>query len=293
MAKIDLTSPAQLGDLLRRHGFYTKKRFGQNFLVDRNVLNKIVDALDLCENDCVLEIGAGAGTLTQALAEKGVKVVAVEIDCDLLNILSEVLFDYKNVEIVNADILRLDLASFLFEHFGDRPVKVVGNLPYYITSPIITQVFEVGSQVERVVLMVQKEVGDRLKAPTRTKDYGSMSIYIQYHSVPEFIAPVPPTVFFPPPDVSSAIIRLIPRTEPPVDVPSEKLFFDVVHCAFGRRRKTLLNSLSDCPPLSLTKEQVSEVLQKADIDYMRRAETLTLEDFATVTRVVASLDKGE
>ena len=280
---IDLTSPVQLTELFRRFGFRPRKRFGQNFLVDRNVLNKILDAADIHEGDAVLEVGPGAGTLTLALAERGAKVIAVEVDRDLVAILSEVAPD---AEIINADILGLNLPQFLRDHFGESKVKVLGNLPYYITSPIIVEMLTAGSQIERIVLMVQKEVAVRLGACPGTKDFGSMSVFVQYYSEVEIIAHVSRNVFLPPPDVSSAIVRLTPRERPPVDVPSDELFFDVVHCAFGQRRKTLLNSLSDCQALGLTKEQVSQVLHAARIEPSRRAETLSLEEFASISRAI-------
>ena len=286
---IDLTSPAQLKELLRRHNFYTKKRFGQNFLVDRNIVNKILDAADVHEGDPVLEIGPGVGTVTQALAERGAKVVAVEIDRGLIAIMDEVVAGHPNVSVVNADILSLDLPRFLRDHFGDVKVKVIGNLPYYITSPIVGQALGAYRQIDRLVMMVQKEVADRMKASPGTKAFGSMSVFVQFYAQPEIIAYVSKNVFLPPPDVSSAILRLTPHPEPPVDVPSEKLFFDVVHCAFGQRRKTLLNSLSDCPALGIGKEQVSQVLRAAGIDPSRRAETLSLDDFA---RIASGMPSG-
>lgn len=283
---IDLTSPAQLSELLRRHTFHTKKRFGQNFLIDRNVLDKIVGALEIKEGDAVLEIGPGAGTLTQALAKTGAKVVAVEVDRDLIEILKEVLADYPNVEVVHADFLHIDLPSFLTEHFGDVRVKAVGNLPYYITSPIISVLLSAKPRIERIVTMVQKEVAERFGAKPGTKAYGSMSVFIQYNAKAEIIAHISKNVFFPPPEVSSAVIRLMPLAHPPVEVANEELFFDVVHCAFGKRRKTLANSLADCQALGLSKERVREVLQAADIEPSRRAETLSIEEFARIAAAV-------
>ena len=281
---IDLTSPVQLMELFRRFGFRPRKRFGQNFLVDRNVLNKILDASDIREGDPVLEVGPGAGTLTQALAERGAKVVAVEVDRDLIAILSEVVG--SNAQIINADFLTLNLPQFLRDHFGETRVKALGNLPYYITSPIISELLLAKSQLERIILMVQKEVAERLKGSPGTKDFGSMSVFVQYHCEVEVVAHISRNVFLPPPDVSSAIVRLKPRERPPVEVPSDELFFDVVHCAFGQRRKTLLNSLSDCQALGLAKDQALEVLQSAGIEPSRRAETLSLEEFAAISRAI-------
>lgn len=282
----DLTSPVQLMELFRRFDFRPRKRFGQSFLVDRNVLNKILDAAEVHEGDAVLEVGPGAGTLTLALAERGAAVVAVEVDRDLVAILSEILQGRPNAEIVNADILSLNLPQFLQDHFGSARVKVLGNLPYYITSPIISELLLARSQVERIVLMVQKEVAERLKASPGTKDFGSMSVFVQYYCEVEIIAHVSRNVFLPPPDVASAIVRLTPREHPPVEVPSDELFFDVVHCAFGQRRKTLRNSLSDCQALGLTKDRVLQVLQAAGIEPSRRAETLSLAEFASIARAI-------
>ncbi|MHB0913821.1 MAG: 16S rRNA (adenine(1518)-N(6)/adenine(1519)-N(6))-dimethyltransferase RsmA [Armatimonadota bacterium] len=283
--QIDLTSPAQLSELLRRHNFHTKKRFGQNFLIDRNVVEKIVDTLDIHEGDPVLEIGPGAGVLTASLVERGARVVAVEIDVNLAPILAEVLGD--RAEVVTADFLSLDLPTFLSERFGDARVKVAGNLPYYITSPIIGELLDAHGRIERVALMVQKEVAERLRARPGTKDYGSLSVFVQYHGEVEIVAQVTKNVFFPAPEVSSAVVLLRPFEAPPVEAPRE-LFFDVVHCAFGKRRKTLANSLSDCQSLGLAKEQVLAVLHDAGIDPSRRAETLSLAEFASIARAAQS-----
>jgi 16S rRNA (adenine1518-N6/adenine1519-N6)-dimethyltransferase len=289
MNNLDLTSPVQLKELLRRYNLHPKKRFGQNFLTDRNVLNKVLDAADIREGDPVLEVGAGAGVLTQAIAERGAKVVAVEVDRGMTAILEEVLAGRPNVSVVNADFLSLSLSQFLIAHFGEVKVKVVGNLPYYITSPIITELLQARSQIEMAVLMVQKEVAQRLISSPGTRDYGSMSVFVQYCSEPEIVAHVSKNVFLPPPDVSSAIVRLMPRPEPPVAVPSEELFLSVVHCAFGQRRKTLLNSLSDCPALGLSKEQTARVLDRADIEPSRRAETLSIGEFARISWAIGTL----
>jgi len=283
---IDLTSPAQLKDLLNRHGFHARKRFGQNFLVDRNIVNRVLDASDIRPGDAVIEIGPGAGTLTEGIAERGAKVLAIEIDRKLVPVLDEVTASHPNIEIVNADFLGLDLPGFLEERFDGERVKVIGNLPYYVTSPIIARIIESREQIERSILMVQREVADRLQASPGSRDYGSMSIFVQFHAEVETVAHVSRNVFLPPPDVSSAIVRLTPRMRPAVEVPSETAFFDVVHCAFGKRRKTLLNSLSDCPALGLSKEEVARLLNEAGIDPALRAERLSLEDFATIARAL-------
>lgn len=286
MPEIDLTSPKQLKELLRHHGIRPKKRFGQNFLVDRNTVDKIADAVEISEGDPVLEIGPGVGTLTLALAQRGADVVAVELDRDMVEILREVTAEYPNVRIFNEDFLRLDLNDFLTKQFGDKKVKAVGNLPYCITTPIVTTLLALGNRLDRVVMMIQKEVAERIAAGTGGRERGSMSIFVQYHAETELIAHVSKNVFFPPPEVSSAVLRLTPRSHPPVDAPSEKLFFDTVHSAFARRRKKLSNSLSECPPLSLGRDAARRVLEAADIDPMRRAETLSLEEFARIARAV-------
>lgn len=288
MRHADLTSPSHLKQLLQSHGFRIKKRLGQNFLVDRNVLNKILEATALCAGDNVLEIGPGVGTVTTALAEAGAKVVAVEVDQALVSILSEVLCGFDNVVVIHSDILALDLPRFLQESFGNAKVKVVGNLPYYITTPVITKLIEARSQLERIVLMVQKEFAERMTSQPGTKEYGSMTVFVQFYVSVEIVAYVSKNVFFPPPDVSSAIVRLTPRAKPPVEVPSEQAFFDVVHCAFGQRRKTLLNSLSDCPALGLSKAEIASILRKASIESSRRPETLSLEEFARITWSLAA-----
>lgn len=289
MVQIDLISPVFLKDLLFRHNLRPRKRFGQNFLVDQKVLDKILDALDIQEGEPILEIGPGVGTLTRALAERGAKVVAVELDRDMITVLQETLADYPDVTVVSQDFVRLNLPEFLTEHFGTAKIKAVGNLPYNITSPIITQLFTATSQIERIVMMVQKEVADRLEASTHTKSYGALSVFVQYHSIPEIIDVVPNTAFIPPPGVQSAIVRLTLRPAVPVDVPNEEQFFEVVHCAFSKRRKTLLNSLTGCIGLVLTREQVADILDRAGIDPVRRAETLSLEEFASIARAVQSV----
>jgi len=282
MSTLDLTSPVQLKDLLYKHGLRPRKRFGQNFLVDRNVLNKVLDALDIKEGDPVLEIGPGVGTLTLGLAERGARVVAVELDRDMIAVLGETLSGTSNVEVVSGDFLRFDLPSFITEHFGDARIKICGNLPYNITSPIITKIFTAHQeQVERVVMMIQKEVAERLEAVPGTRAYGSLSVFVQYHSDPEIIGFVSGNSFLPPPDVTSAIVRLNSKASP-FKVQNETLFFDVVHCALSKRRKTLQNSLTDCPPLFLPKEKVAEALKNADIDPFRRAETLSIEEFSRI-----------
>lgn len=283
---VDLTSPAQLKDLLNRHGFHARKRFGQNFLVDRNIVNRVLDAADIRPGDAVIEIGPGAGTLTEGISKRGARVSAIEIDRKLIPVLAEVMAGQSDVEIVNADFLDLDLSKFIAERVDGKKVKIIGNLPYYITSPIMAKMTEARERIEGSIVMVQREVADRLQASPGSRDYGSMSIFVQFHHEVEMVAHVSRNVFLPPPEVSSAVVRLTPRTQPPVEVPNEQVFFEVVHCAFGKRRKTLLNSLSGCHALGLAKEDVARVLEETGIDPSLRAERLSLEDFARIARAL-------
>ncbi len=292
MSDIDLTSPNQLKKLLREHSFYTKKRFGQNFLIDRNIVHKIVDFLDLNSNDSVLEIGPGVGTLTQEIAKRCKKVAAVEIDHDLIKLLEHTLDGCSNVEIVNGDILKTDLNSLIDKSFDCDMIKVVGNLPYYITSPIIAHIFEIKKRVISAILMVQKEVAERLIASPGSKDYGSMSVFVQYHSNVEIIANVSKNVFMPAPEVSSSIVKLAPYQVQPCLVDDEELFFKIVHSAFYKRRKTLLNGLYNSS-LNISKNEVLSVLEAAGIDPERRAETISINEFSSITNHMKNIIKTE
>lgn len=284
---VNLLSPAQVTQLLARHGLRPKKRLGQNFLIDRNVLRKIIDAAELTSESHVLEIGPGLGTVTREAAEVAAKVVAVEMDRDLIPVLEETVGGCPNVEIVHADFLRLDLPAFLESHFGEARCTVVANLPYYITSPLIIRLIDVKDRIERMIVMVQQEVADRLAAQPGTKDYGSLTVLIQYHCFVRMVARVKRTVFYPAPEVDSAIIRLDVRPSPAVDVPNEALFFRIVRAAFGQRRKTLPRALSGSPDLGWTREKAGSALTKAGIDPGRRGETLSLEEFAEIARAAS------
>lgn len=279
---VNLFSPSEVTELLIRHGLRPKKRLGQNFLIDRNVLNKIVGAADLTADSYALEVGPGLGTLTRELAAIAKKVVGVEADRDLIPVLSETLEDYNNIEIVHGDFLKLDLTEFLSEKFGDNKLTVVANLPYYITTPLITSFIAAKSHLNRMVVMVQQEVAQRMAAAPGTSDYGSITVFVQYHCKVSIAAKIKRTVFYPPPDVDSAVLRLDIRQEPPVDVKDEAVFFNIVRASFGQRRKTLLKALSGSPNLGWSKEKSSETLAKAGIDHTRRGETLSLEEFATI-----------
>ena len=277
-----LTSPSEVRRLLREYGLRPKKRLGQSFLVDGNILDKIIAAAEIEASDCVLEIGPGLGTLTTAAAERAEGVVCVEADRDLIPILRRTTSGSANVEIVHSDFLSLDLSAFLHERFAGRKCVVLGNLPYYITSPIVSTIIESRQSVARAVLMVQKEVADRLAASPGSGEYGSFGVYVNYYCVLEVIGRAPRSVFLPPPGVDSAIIRLTPRESPPVRTKDEATFFAVVRAAFQQRRKTLANALAGAKGLGLDKEKASRALTAAGVEPSRRGETLTMEEFAAV-----------
>ncbi len=277
---MNLTSAPQVKKLLAEHDLRPKKRLGQNFLIDRNVLDRIVSASGAGQGVNVLEIGPGLGTVTQELADTGAKVVCVEADRELIPVLEDVLAD-RNVEIVNQDFLKIDLPAFLKERGGGRWV-VVGNLPYYITSPIITTLLDSKQMVSSIILMVQREVAMRLQAKPATDDYGSLSVFVQYHCEIESVMKVSKNVFYPVPDVDSEIVKLTVREKPAVCVRDENLFFRVVRAAFGKRRKTLLNALSSSAEMGWDKETAHRIIENAGIDGGRRGETLSIEEFGTL-----------
>lgn len=286
---MDLTKPSELKRLLAAHGLHLSKRFGQNFLVDRVHLMRVVDTAAVGPEDHIFEIGPGVGTLTVELAQRAASVVSVELDRSVIPALTAVTVDYPTVTIVQDDALRIDLPAFLGERWGQTPGKVVANIPYNITSPLIVKLLENKRLFRSITLMVQKEVADRLRAKPATDDYGALSVFAQYHA--EVTAPfvVPKGAFFPPPKVDSAIIHLIPRDAPPVEVPSDAAFFSVSRSAFGQRRKTLLNALTNAEALPFAREDIHSALETAGIDGQRRGETLTLEEIAAVTRVLYRL----
>lgn len=276
----NLGIPQNTIEVLQKNNFHIQKKFGQNFLVDSNVLTKIVEAAEISKEDCVLEIGPGIGTMTQCLAEKAGRVVAVEIDKSLIPILEETLADYDNVRLINADILKVDINKIVEEENQGRPVKVVANLPYYITTPIIMELFESHVPLQSVTVMVQKEVADRMQVGPGTKDYGALSLAVQYYAKPEIVANVPPNCFIPRPNVGSAVIRLTRYQKPPVQVEDEARLFSLVRAAFNQRRKTLVNALSNAPGIGVTKEQAAAALERLGLSYTIRGEALTLEQFA-------------
>ncbi len=272
--------PQNTIEVLQKHKFNFQKKFGQNFLIDTHVLERIMDAAEITKEDCVVEIGPGIGTMTQYLAERAGEVVAVEIDKNLIPILEETLSEYDNVTVINEDILKVDLNQIVQEKNGGKPVKVVANLPYYITTPIIMGLFENQVPLKSITIMVQKEVADRMQVGPGTKDYGALSLAVQYYARPEIVANVPPNCFIPRPNVGSAVIKLTRYDRPPVKVQDEKFMFSVIRASFNQRRKTLVNGLTNAQNLSVSKEQVAEALEKMKLSPTVRGETLTLEQFA-------------
>ena len=278
---MDLTSPRVIRDIQNKFGFTFKKGLGQNFLTSDEVLAKIVDALGDEHN--VLEIGSGFGTLTAALAKRMDKVVSIEIDERLLNVLEYTLDKFDNVKIVNGDALKLDLHALIKEEFGDGKISVAANLPYYVTTPIITTLMEERLPLNSIVVMVQKEVAERITARPSTKDYGAITLLCNYFALPSIVTTVPSSLFVPPPKVDSAVLRLKLRDKSAVDVQDEKLFFRVVKAAFSQRRKTLLNCI--CANFSVAKDDMSLLLTKIGIEPSRRGETLSIEEFAAVSNM--------
>lgn len=272
--------------VLQKYNFNFQKKYGQNFLVDTHVLEKIMDAAQITADDCVVEIGPGIGTMTQYLAERAGSVVAVEIDKNLIPILQETLSEYDNVTIINEDILKVDLNRIVEEKNEGRPVKVVANLPYYITTPIIMGLFENHVPLQSITIMVQKEVADRMQVGPGTKDYGALSLAVQYYAKPEIVAIVPPNCFIPRPGVASAVIRLTRYEEPPVQVTDEAFLFALIRASFNQRRKTLANGLSNAQNLSLTREQVTEALESMGLSPTVRGEALTLSQFAALSEML-------
>lgn len=284
-----LSNPQKTIEVIRKHGFDFQKKFGQNFLIDEHVLDKIIAAAEITKEDFVLEIGPGIGTMTQYLAEAAREVAAVEIDRNLIPILQETLAEHDNVMIINKDVLKLDIAELAREKNGGRPIKVVANLPYYITTPIIMSLFESGVPLSSITVMVQKEVALRMQAQPGTKDYGALSLAVQYYAEPYLAANVPQNCFIPRPNVGSAVIRLARYARPPVHVKDEKLMFRLIRASFNQRRKTLLNGLKNSPELSFSREEILEALARAGLPENVRGETLTLEQFAALADVLADM----
>ena len=274
-----LSNPQVTIDIIKKYNFAFQKRFGQNFLIDGHVVEKIISSADITRDDIVLEIGPGIGTMTRYLAEAAGQVYAVEIDKNLPIILEETLADYNNVTVINDDILKVDIAKLT----EGKPIKVVANLPYYITTPIIMGLFEKHIPATSITVMVQKEVAQRMQAAPGSKDYGALSLAVQYYAAPYIVANVPPNCFMPRPNVGSAVIRLTCYDKPPVEVGNETLMFKLIRAAFNQRRKTLQNALNNSSELNVTKEQVVNALRALELSETVRGETLSLEQFARLS----------
>ena len=281
-----LSNPQRTIEVIKKYEFCFQKKFGQNFLIDGHVLDKIIAGAGVTKDDMVLEIGPGIGTMTQYLAEAAGKVVAVEIDRNLLPILQETLADYDNVKVIHADVLSLDLEKLVQEENGGRPIKVVANLPYYITTPIIMALFEQHVPLANVTVMVQKEVAARMKSGPGSKDYGALSLAVQYYAEPYIVANVPCNCFMPRPNVDSAVIRLTRYEEPPVQVKDEKMLFKIIRASFNQRRKTLQNGLNNSSELNFTKDQIAAAIAEAGFSPSVRGEALTLEQFSKLTDIL-------
>ncbi|ENZ13988.1 16S rRNA (adenine(1518)-N(6)/adenine(1519)-N(6))-dimethyltransferase RsmA [Enterocloster clostridioformis] len=277
-----LGNPKNTIEIIQKYQFAFQKKFGQNFLIDTRVLDKIISAAGITEDDCVLEIGPGIGTMTQYLAEHAGKVVAVEIDTNLLSILDETLKGYSNVTVINSDILKLDMNKLVDEYNDGRPIKVAANLPYYITTPIIMGLFESNVPIDNITVMVQKEVADRMQVGPGSKDYGALSLAVQYYAKPYIVANVPPNCFIPRPNVGSAVIRLTRYQEPPVQVDEPGIMFRLIRASFNQRRKTLQNGLNNSPEVPYTKEQIASAIESLGVPASVRGEALTLEQFASL-----------
>lgn len=281
-----LGNPANTIAVLQKYKFNFQKKYGQNFLIDTHVLDKIIDAADITGDDFVLEIGPGIGTMTQYLCENAREVAAVEIDRNLIPILEDTLSAYDNVTVINKDILKMDILSLSQEKNGGKPIKVVANLPYYITTPIIMGLFESQVPVESITIMVQREVADRMQVGPGTKDYGALSLAVQYYAKPEIVANVSPNCFIPRPKVGSAVIRLTRHEQPPVQVEDEKFMFRIIRASFNQRRKTLVNGLNNAPDIQVPKEDIVKSLEELGVSATIRGEALTLEQFAELSNIM-------
>ena len=278
-----LGNPTNTIAVLKKYNFNFQKKYGQNFLIDSNILEKIIENAEITKDDCVLEIGPGIGTMTQYLAENAREVVAVEIDKTLIPILGDTLSAYDNVTVINEDILKVDINKIVEEKNQGKPIKVVANLPYYITTPIIMGLFESHVPLKSITIMVQKEVADRMQVGPGTKDYGALSLAVQYYAKPEIVLQVPPTCFMPKPNVGSAVINLVRYQNPPVQAKDEKFMFDIIRASFNQRRKTLVNGLGNAAGLHVDKESILRALEQMNLSPTIRGEALTLEQFAILS----------
>lgn len=284
-----LGTPSATKEIINKYSFAFQKKFGQNFLIDSNVLESIIRGAEITKDDFVLEIGPGIGTMTQYLCEAARQVVAVEIDKMLIPILEDTLSEYDNVEVINQDVLKVDIKSLAEEKNNGKPIKVVANLPYYITTPIIMGLFESGVPIDCITIMVQKEVADRMQTGPGSKDYGALSLAVQYYATAKVILNVSATCFMPRPNVDSAVIKLTRHKEPTVNVADEKLMFKIIRASFNQRRKTLVNGLKNSPELSFSKEQIVKAIEKIGKPETIRGEALTLEEFAELANAFTEL----
>ena len=287
-----LGNPKNTIEIIQKYGFAFQKKFGQNFLIDTHVLDKIITAAGVTKEDMVLEIGPGIGTMTQYLAEAAGRVAAVEIDANLIPILKETLDGYDNVEIIQADILKVDIRELAEKYNGGRPIKVVANLPYYITTPIIMGLFEKDIPIDNVTVMVQKEVADRMQVGPGSKSYGALSLAVQYYADPYIVANVPPNCFIPRPNVGSAVIRLTRHIKPPVEAKDPALMFRLIRASFNQRRKTLQNGLNNSEEISYTKEQIAAAIGSLGVPAAIRGEALTLAQFAQLSNALRAQAAG-
>ena len=281
-----LGNPKNTIEVLQKYNFNFQKKFGQNFLIDTGILEEIIDSAGITKDDMILEIGPGIGTMTQYLCESARQVIAVEIDTNLIPILKDTLSEYDNVKVINDDILKVDINALAEEYNNGKPIKVVANLPYYITTPIIMGLFESHVPLESITVMVQKEVADRMQSGPGTKDYGALSLAVQFYSKAEIVANVPANCFMPRPNVGSAVIRLTCHAERPVDVKDEAFMFKIIRASFNQRRKTLQNGLNNASNLSVNKEQVVTALEKMGLPATVRGEALSLEQFAELSNLL-------
>lgn len=283
-----LSNPQKTIEVIQKFEFAFQKKFGQNFLIDGHVLDKIIRSANITKDDFVLEIGPGIGTMTQYLAEAAREVAAVEIDKALIPILEDTLSGYDNITVINEDVLKLDIKQLVMERNGGRPVKVVANLPYYITTPIIMGLFESHVPIDSITVMVQKEVAQRMQSGPGSKDYGALSLAVQYYAEPYIVANVPPNCFMPRPKVGSAVIRLTTYKEAPIDVKDERLMFRIIRASFNQRRKTLVNGLNNSPEITISKEIIAEAIAELGVSPTIRGEALTLGEFARLSNIISA-----
>ena len=287
-----LANPQNTIEAIKKYNFAFQKKFGQNFLIDTHVLEKIVTAAGVTKDDLVLEIGPGIGSMTQYLCEHAREVITVEIDTALIPILKETLADYDNVTVINKDILKVDIKELAVERNQGRPIKVVANLPYYITTPIIMGLFESHVPIDNITVMVQKEVADRMQVGPGTKDYGALSLAVQYYAEPYIVANVPPNCFIPRPNVGSAVIRLTTHKEIPIQVDDEKLMFRLIRASFNQRRKTLVNGLNNSPEIHLSKDVIAKAIEELGVSPTIRGEALDLKQFAELSNIICRLSRS-